>query len=395
MKVAKNLFVAVLVIASVVGQAQNLKTRTNDFEIDMNTMTGDADIPQIAWIEPIPEINFSQAGRMKINAAVTGNTALKSVTINIIDTQAGKSKGKQTLVPDETQLYSFMVDKNLFLVNGSMEIELIAENVAGVKTMTSKKVYVGDEAIASVSTLQRKDFALIFATDEYEHWGDLVNPIYDSRTIAEKLDSDYDFEVEVIENATQSEILGKLREYSQKTYQPMDQLFIFFAGHGSYDQTFGEGFVVTTESLLRDEGKTSYLSHNRLRSIINNIPSEHIFLTMDVCFGGTFDEALASARGMEDVYREQQRSEYISKKLISKTRIYLTSGGKTYVSDGIKGQHSPFAKKFIEALDSKGGEDGILTTQEIFGKVEKLQITPRMGAFGSNAPNSDFLFIVK
>jgi hypothetical protein len=116
---------------------------------------------------------------------------------------------------------------------------------------------------------------------------------------------------------------------------------------------------------------------------------------MDVCFGGTFDEALASARGMEEVYREQQRSEYISKKLFSKTRIYLTSGGKTYVSDGIKGQHSPFAKKFIEALDSKGGEDGILTTAEIFGKVEKLQITPRMGAFGSNAPNSDFLFIVK
>ena len=107
---------------------------------------------------------------------------------------------------------------------------------------------------------------------------------------------------------------------------------------------------------------------------------------MDVCFGGTFDEALASARGMEDVYREKQRSEYISRKLISKTRIYLTSGGKTYVSDGIKGQHSPFAKKFIEALDSKGAE--------IFGKVEKLQITPRMGAFGSNAPNSDFLFIV-
>ena len=393
---SKILALAVIISGlSFAALAQNLKTRTNEFVIDVAKENIDADIPQITWVAPIPEISFSQAGKMQINAIVTGNTAITSVTVSITDTKDKSSKGKLTLTPEDGQQNSFVVDKNLFLRDGAMNIELIAENVAGIKSMTSKKVYVGDAAIASVSTLDRTDYAIIFATDEYEHWSDLVNPVFDSRTIAEKLKADYGFEVEVIENATQTEMLGKMREYSQKQYKPMDQLFIFFAGHGSYDQTFGEGFVVTTESLLNDEGKTSYLSHNRLRSIINNIPSEHIFLTMDVCFGGTFDEALASARGMDEVYKEQQQSEYISKKLLSKTRIYLTSGGKTYVSDGIKGQHSPFAKKFIEALDSKGGEDGILTTQEIFGNVEKLKITPRMGAFGSNAPNSDFLFIVK
>ena len=62
--------------------------------------------------------------------------------------------------------------------------------------------------------------------------------------------------------------------------------------------------MVTKESLANDEAKTTYLSHNRLRSIVNNIPCDHIFLTMDVCFGGTFDNAVAH-RGMEDdVYRE-------------------------------------------------------------------------------------------
>jgi hypothetical protein len=171
---------------------------------------------------------------------------------------------------------------------------------------------------------------------------------------------------------------------------------VFFAGHGTYDQTFGEGFVVTKESMIADEAKTSYLSHNRLRSIVNNVPCDHIFLAMDVCFGGTFDAVLASARGLEEeIYREQSQAEFVTKKLTYKTRKYLTSGGKTYVSDGIPGQHSPFAKNFLEALESRGGRDGVLTLQELFGYVEKLKIQPRFGEFGDNAIGSDFIFVVK
>ena len=108
-------------------------------------------------------------------------------------------------------------------------------------------------------------------------------------------------------------------------------MFIFFAGHGQFDQTFGEGFVVTIESLANDEGKTSYLSHNRLRSIVNNIPCEHILLAMDVCFGGTFDQAIAHRGLDEEGYKEANQAEMVTRKLTYKTRRYLTSGGKEYV----------------------------------------------------------------
>ena len=72
-----------------------------------------------------------------------------------------------------------------------------------------------------------------------------------------------------------------------------------------------------------------------------------------------------------------------------------THRGKTYVSDGIPGKHSPFAKNFIDALNSQGGPDGILTLQELFGFVEKLKIQPRFGEFGDNAPGSDFVFVAR
>jgi hypothetical protein len=251
--------------------------------------------------------------------------------------------------------------------------------------------------LADAGKLDRTDYGLIFATDQYDHWSDLVNPVFDSKTIAEEIKKTYGYKVEVVENATQSEVLKKLREYGEKKYKPLDQLFIFFAGHGTFDQTFGEGFVVTKESQSNDEGKTTYLSHNRLRSIVNNIPCDHIFLAMDVCFGGTFDAALASSRGAgaEEVYKEQGQAEFVARKLTYKTRRFLTSGGKTYVSDGIPGKHSPFAKNFLEALRSRGGRDGVLTLPELFSYVERLKIQPRFGEFGDNAPGSDFIFVVK
>jgi hypothetical protein len=346
-------------------------------------------------VTPVAETSFAQEPRFKIKVEVESNAALKSVTINLKETIETASRGMQTILPEEGNPKTITVDKTLNLMDGDNVVEIIAENTDGIKTFSSRKITIGTTTLADAAKLNRTDYALIFATDKYDHWSGLVNPVFDSRTIADELRKTYGFKVEMIENATQSEVLKKIREYAEKKYQPLDQLFIFFAGHGTYDQTFGEGFVVTRESLLNDEAKTTYLSHNRLRSIVNNIPCDHVFLAMDVCFGGTFDQALASSRGgaEEEVYREQNQSEFITRKLTYKTRKFLTSGGKQYVSDGIPGKHSPFAKSFIDALRSRGGRDGILTLPEIFTYVEKLKIQPRFGEFGDNAPGSDFIFV--
>ncbi|MEY4931099.1 MAG: hypothetical protein RI909_1823 [Bacteroidota bacterium] len=378
--------------------AQNVSTRSSEFEVDFSDPKKlvNTTVPVINWSLPIPETSYVQEPQFKIKLDALSSSPLVSLKINVKQTAETESRGSMTIKPKENEALHTVVERTITLMDGDNFLEVIAENSEGVKTTSWRKVVVGSTSLADASKLERTDYALIFATDDYENWSDLVNPIFDSRSIAETLKKTYKFKVEIVENATQSEVLKKIREYGEKQYKPLDQLFVFFAGHGTYDQTFGEGFVVTKESVLNDEAKTTYLSHNRLRSIINNIPCEHIFLTMDVCFGGTFDAALASARGIdEEVYREQSQAEFLTRKLTYKTRKYLTSGGKVYVSDGIPGKHSPFAKSFLDALDSQGGKDGILTVQEIFGFVEKLKNPPKLGEFGDNAPGSDFLFLVK
>ena len=111
-------------------------------------------------------------------------------------------------------------------------------------------------------------------------------------------------------------------------------------------------------------------------------------------FGGTFDPLIASrSRAVDAMYADISDEEFISRKQQYKTRLYLTSGGKDYVPDGRPGHHSPFARRFIEALRNYGGKDGILTINEILQFVEKVEPQPCFGEFGDNEPGSDFLLI--
>ena len=395
----KKLLVLLVGITTAISlRAQNVSTRSNEFQVDLSDpkKVANSVIPVIKWVTPTAESNYVADPKFKIKFEIESTSALKNITIAIKESVETSSRGMLQIEPNtEAEKHVSVVERNLTLMDGTNVIEVVAENIDGVKTVSQRTVTVGTTAMADASKLDRTDYAIIFTTNDYDNWPDLVNPVNDGRMIADELKKAYGYKVEIVEGGSQSDILKKLREYAEKKYKPLDQLFIFFAGHGQFDQTFGEGFVVTKESQLHDEAKTTYLSHNRLRSIINNIPSEHILLAMDVCFGGTFDQAIAH-RGLDDeVYKEATQAEMVTRKLSYKTRRYITSGGKEYVPDGRAGMNSPFARKMLEALRSRGGKDMILSLGEINTYVEALKPQPRAGEFGDNAPGSDFIFVVK
>ena len=244
----------------------------------------------------------------------------------------------------------------------------------------------------------RQDYALLFATDTYAAWEPLKNPIFDAKTIGTELENRYGFRVELVHNPTGRQIFAKLREYAQKRYNADDQLLIFFAGHGHFDEVDDAGYLIASDSMsaTEDPDMISSIPHLRLHQRIDNIPCEHIFLIIDACFSGTFDGRVAQRGDVEPpVYEDVDRDKFMKDTLAIKTRLYLTSGGKEYVRDGRPGRHSPFARKVLEALRSNGGKDGILTLNEIEGFVEKTEPRPQPGEFGDNAPGSDFLFIRK
>ncbi len=384
--------VIVMLTGVVGGFSQNFSGKTNDIVLDFKKPIRSAlpiSLPSIVWETPQMEYTNTQSNSVEIKATVYSDIELSSIKIIIGDGYA--SRGEKPL--DLKQVREFHIQQSLSLLDGQNVIEIRAENVQGGIISSSRSILVGKDAIADAISIDRKDYALLFATDQYDHWTDLVNPIDDSRSIAKVLREKYGFETEIIENPNQEDVFIKLSEYSQRKYKPQDQLLIFFAGHGYFDEAFGEGFVVARNSLENDKARTTYISHNRLRGVIENIPSDHIFLSMDVCFGGTFDPVIASARGLESV--SENDMEFLVRKLSQRTRKYLTSGGKEYVSDGIPGKHSPFTLRFLEALTEGAGSDRILTLSEIKTYVEKLKPEPRLGSFGTDKPESDFVFVQK
>jgi hypothetical protein len=376
---------------SIATYAQNLTAKTNDIHLNLEVQRGEVVMPLIKWISPAMEYTNSTEKKVKFSAIIESPVPI--ATLSFVATKtSGLVLGTKNFAAAEG-LMKFEISEELVIPDGDNLISIEVETKSGGKVSSNRHILVGMDAVSNAVAIDRKDYAIFFATDKYDNWGDLVNPVFDSHTIADELKENFGFEVEVIENPTPEMVFEKILEYSQKTYKPQDQLMVFFAGHGHFDEAFGEGYIVATNSLSNDPSRTSYISHNRLRSIINNIPTQHTLLVMDACFGGTFDPRIASARALTTY--ESDDKEMLARKLSYKTRRYLTSGGKEYVSDGVAGEHSPFARKFMEALKSKGGDDRILTLTEVMSQMERITPTPRAGEFGDNESLSDFVFVAK
>lgn len=348
--------------------------------------------PGITWFKPVNAQSTLYRKSLTVEAGLNSTSELGTVSLYLNGDLIRQAQC--STLPAENG-YSAIFRQELDLKSGDNEIKILVKNTNGTLTEETRKVLVNVQE--ETEKKQGTDYALLFATDEYDFWADLTNPVNDARAIAQELREHYGYTVEIVENANKADVLKKLKEYAKREYQPMDQLFIFFAGHGKFDEYFGEGYVVATNSLKDDEGNDSYISQSTLRTIINNIPCEHLFLVMDVCFGGTIDPFIAQGghRGGTDQYKELSETEFITRKMRFRTRRYLTSGGKEYVPDGTPGQHSPFARKLLEALRNYGGHDKILTLSEMLIYFERVIPEPRFGEFGTNQPGSDFLFIAK
>ena len=246
-----------------------------------------------------------------------------------------------------------------------------------------------------ISNAVAQDRALFFAVDEYENKDlkALKHPIDDAKDIADKLSSIYGFETEVIENPTLEEMaqtINDLQAYYQK--QEMDQtgrLLLFFSGHGTVDNR--NGYFLPKDANPNSLFNTSF-AYSIWRPFIDNINCKHILVAIDACFSGTFDPSWWEGKKNDPFKRPGELGEgalLIANHEKHITRYFFTSATEKETPD-----KSKFAKKFKEAMISKGGKDGILTSTELFTFLEVASPIPHRGEFGKDEPESSFLFLV-
>ncbi len=391
------IFLMTILFIRAYSQNVEITGTTTDFNLDLSKSDDKEVLPVIDWENPVDKTITVKSRSFQLKLNINSNSNLKTIEVYINDYPLSMQRGFSIVKSSDVYSYNRSIDSEILLRPGDNKLMVTAKNEDGGMVSSIRNITLDVNELVEKAT-NRTDYALLFASDDYDEWGRLINPIQDAEAIADELKNTYGFQIELVKNPTKKEVLQTLRKYSKKSFLPNDQLFIFFAGHGNYDNLFNQGYIVCKDTKKNDEEKISYISYSNLREIVNNMSNEHIFLAIDACFGGAFDPLISSSnlRGDGDgLYRELDHYEYINRKLKFKTRMFLTSGGKEYVPDGKPGSHSPFVRKFLEALRTDGGSDGILTLGELKAFLEKINPEPRYGEFGNNEPGSDFIFVAE
>jgi hypothetical protein len=244
------------------------------------------------------------------------------------------------------------------------------------------------------------NYALVFATDNYAHWGHLSNPINDADALSQTLETLYNFQVEKVSDASNEKVLAKLTEYLHRSFDPQDQLIIFFSGHGYFDTYLGQGFIVPANALQtqNDPGHVTLIPHATIMQYVDRIKANHVLLILDACFAGTLDRKVAESAfrgdGVLDEYAHASLLELLKRKEPRRTRRYFASGGNDFVPDGIPGHHSPFMAALLVALNSAADRKGYATLEDIQLGLNTVKPEPRWGDIADeNDPGADFILL--
>lgn len=239
-----------------------------------------------------------------------------------------------------------------------------------------------------------KDIALFFANDDYStypNFDDLKNPVWDAKTLAKELEEMFAFEVHLYLNLDRQAIYEALDEWQDHNFAQDGQLFIFFSGHGTFDEITNKGYFIPSNANPAMEG---YIDLTSMGNIISNIPCPHILLAIDACYSGTIDREIAfkGKIGKRPGAEANSKQRLIERQLNSKSRLLITSGGKQRTPDGE--DHSPFSNAILKGLRSSyvSGDNLFLYT-DLLGRLERVNPLPHEGTLNGHE-DGGFIFVV-
>lgn len=185
---------------------------------------------------------------------------------------------------------------------------------------------------------QAKNYMLLIACDKYKYWRPLNNPVKDAQDIKKVLIKKYGFTQENVFELLNEEVNGeKVEQIFDKLNEAgtnRDNLIIYYSGHGYYDSKYDEGFWVPVDGRTSD--RSNYIRNTDIVKYIKRLKFKHIFLVVDACFSGS-------------LFANKSKG-YTEKVESLKSRWGFTSGSLEFVSDGKKGDNSPFAKYLLSYL---------------------------------------------
>ncbi|MCB0632795.1 MAG: formylglycine-generating enzyme family protein [Saprospiraceae bacterium] len=233
-----------------------------------------------------------------------------------------------------------------------------------------------------------RNYGLFFVGVDFHHWPSL-HPVSDQvLAIAQSLQDVYGFEIEVITYPTESDILNVLKTYGQKTFQAKDQLLIYFGMHGFYEPGKSSG-LIPTEGALDGTTPREWINYSHLEELVNNIPCDHILLSLDASTSDVFGPTKSEAFKLPAWKSNQNCWDHKASLLKAKSRVYLTNGAYNR-----KNPNADFTEKWLDLLDEEW-EEGTFDFQSLLEGFQELDPKPTFGSFGMHEEDGTFIWSKK
>ncbi|MTI38698.1 caspase family protein [Fulvivirga lutimaris] len=244
--------------------------------------------------------------------------------------------------------------------------------------------FEGTELVKALK--ERKYYALIVGINDYPDEGipTLAQPINDAQKLIDALTTYYTFENENItflKNPTRSNLIDAFDKLAN-TVKERDNLLIFYAGHGIWNDQLNQGFWLPSDA--SKASKSQWLSNGTIRDYIRAIKSKHTLLIADACFGGSIlkeRSVTMNGKAMLEMYKRPSRKA-------------MTSGALSTVPD-----QSVFIKYLVKNLANN--QAPLLSTEQVFSDFKFSVINnsetgqvPQYGAISlAGDEGGDFIFL--
>lgn len=175
-------------------------------------------------------------------------------------------------------------------------------SVLDKKKNLTEKIYQLERKLEEIPTPAGGNYyALLIGIQNYDDpfFPDLDHPIEDVQTMYNVLVNQYAFNderVSMVLDPTREDMMNALDELSKKV-SPIDNVLIFYAGHGTWDEESEIGYWLPKNA--NKDKKAEWFRNSAIRDYIKEIKSKHTLLIADACFSGSIFKSRSGLVGAD------------------------------------------------------------------------------------------------
>lgn len=345
-------------------------------------ITKDTTPPVITILEPEVTRGMKAAIKEKsmlVRGRATDESGVFDVTVNDDEARISETGefeaeiklkvGENTITVRATDIKNNVAEQHFTILRESTPIDM-ATRPESEPTVQSGKFY-----------------ALLIGVQNYQDKSvnALDHPIADAQQLQTVLTHDYTFDkanTTLLKDPDRKAIIHAFNDMKNRL-TANDNLLVFYAGHGYWDQDLKQGFWLPSDATSNDP--SDWISNGTIRDFVRGIKAKHVLLVADACFsGGIFKTRQAFTNADLSI---QKTYEMASRRAIS-------SGALKAVPD-----RSVFVEYLLKRL--KENKEKYLLAEKLYVNMKEAVInnspnnqTPLYGVIGeAGDEGGDFILV--